>query len=66
MGFTKRNQKTITEQKKILFLTKQNKTKFAVFIVSQNKRNFAKQFFVLLCFVFCKKGCKMETLIRIQ
>jgi hypothetical protein len=47
--------------------TKRNETKrnFAVFIVSRNKRNFAKQFCCFALFRVSrnkKKGCEMETL----
>jgi hypothetical protein len=47
MGFPTGNHKKFTKQNEILLLTKQNETKrnFAVFVVSRNKRNFAKQFF---------------------
>jgi hypothetical protein len=49
MGFGKGNHKKFTKRNEILSLTKQNETKrnFAVFFVSRNKRNFAKQF---VCF----------------
>jgi hypothetical protein len=67
MRFTKRNQKKITKRNEILLFTKQNETKqnFAGYFVSRNKQNFAKHFFVSLCFVFreTKKGCEMETLM---
>jgi hypothetical protein len=45
MVFTKQTQNKITKRNEILLFTKQNETKrnFADFIVSRNKRNFAKQ-----------------------
>jgi hypothetical protein len=59
----KQNQKKFTKRNKIFPLTKPNEISL-FFIVSRNKQNFAKQFFVSLCFMFreTKKGCKMETL----
>jgi hypothetical protein len=52
---------------KIWLLTNQNETKrnFA-FFAARIKKNFAKQFFVSLCFVFreIKNWCEMVTLIR--
>jgi hypothetical protein len=42
--------------------TKRNEMKrnFVVYFVSQNKRNFAKQFFVSLCFVFRETKKRMR------
>jgi hypothetical protein len=57
MRFTKRNPKKYETKRNFTFdETKRNKTKrnFAVYFVSRNKRNFAKQIFVSLCFVFCE------------
>jgi uncharacterized membrane protein len=36
------------------FTFHETKRNFAVFCVLRNKRNFAKQLFVSLCFVFCE------------
>jgi hypothetical protein len=70
MNFTVKYNKNCFTDSEILLLTKQNETKrnFAIFVVSRNMRNFAKQFFVSLCFVFCetKKVCEMETLAGIS
>jgi hypothetical protein len=69
MGFTKPNQKKITERNEILLMTKRNETKFRCFCCFAKQAKFRETIFLfrfLSCFAKQKKGCEMETLLVVH